>query len=65
MDIQFTQEELAFQQEVRQFFASALDEELKAKLHNAEASTHLKEGMEEYQRRLNAKGWMAPGWPVE
>ena len=65
MDIQFSQEELAFQQEVRQFFASALDEELKAKLHNAEASTHLKEGMEEYQRRLNAKGWMAPGWPVE
>jgi len=65
MDIQFSQEEFAFQQEVRQFFASALDEELKAKLHNAEASTHLKEGMEEYQRRLNAKGWMAPGWPVE
>ena len=65
MDIQFSQEEFAFQQEVLQFFASALDEELKAKLHNAEASTHLKEGMEEYQRRLNAKGWMAPGWPVE
>ena len=33
--------------------------------HCAEASPHLKEGMTEYQRRLNAKGWMAPGWPVE
>jgi alkylation response protein AidB-like acyl-CoA dehydrogenase len=65
MDVQFTAEELAFQQEVRQFFVDTLDDELKAKLHNAEASPDLKEGMEEYQRRLNAKGWMAPGWPVE
>ena len=65
MDIQFTEEELAFQQEVRQFLAEALDEELQTKLHNAEASPDLKEGMEEWQRRLNAKGWMAPGWPVE
>ena len=24
-----------------------------------------KEGMIEYQRRLNERGWMAPGWPVE
>ncbi len=65
MDIRFTGEELAFQAEVRQFFAETLDEELRAKLQGAEASLHLKEGMVEYQRRLNAKGWMAPGWPVE
>ncbi len=65
MDIQFTEEELAFQREVQQFFAEALDEELQGKLHNAEASPDLKEGMEEWQRKLNAKGWMAPGWPVE
>lgn len=65
MDTQFTQEELAFQAEVRQFFADTLDDELKEMLKGAEASPRLKEGMIEYQRRLNAKGWMAPGWPVE
>jgi alkylation response protein AidB-like acyl-CoA dehydrogenase len=65
MDIRFTDEEIAFQAEVQQFFANVMDDELKAKLHGVEASPDLKEGMIEYQRRLNAKGWMAPGWPVE
>ncbi len=65
MDTRFTEDELAFQAEARQFFAEVLDDDLKAMLHGAEASTQLEEGMVEYQRRLNAKGWMAPGWPVE
>jgi len=65
MDIRFTDEELAFQAEVRQFFADVLDEDLLTMLEGAEAAPRLKEGMVEYQRRLNAKGWMAPGWPVE
>ena len=34
MNLNFTDEELAFQQEVRQFLAEALDEELQTKLHN-------------------------------
>jgi alkylation response protein AidB-like acyl-CoA dehydrogenase len=65
VDICFTNEEIAFQAEVRQFFAEVFDDELKRMLHGAEASPHLKEAMIEYQRRLNARGWMAPGWPVE
>jgi alkylation response protein AidB-like acyl-CoA dehydrogenase len=65
MDTKFTEEELAFRDEVRQFLAEAWDEELQATLNNVEASPRLKEGMEEWQRRLNARGWMAPGWPVE
>ena len=56
MDTRFTDEELAFQQEVREFFAEALDVELRAKLEGAEASPNLKAGMEEWQRRLNARG---------
>jgi len=56
MDIRFTEEELAFQAEVREFFADVLDEELREVLQGAEASPNLKEGMTEYQRRLNAKG---------
>ena len=65
MHTRFTEEELAFQEEVREFFANVFDEELLAMLDGHEASPRLKEGMIEYQRRLNAKGWMAPGWPVE
>ncbi|PLW82447.1 pimeloyl-CoA dehydrogenase large subunit [Kineobactrum sediminis] len=65
MDTRFTDEELAFQTEVRQFFADTLDEELRGRLEGVEASPNLKEAMLDYQRRLNAKGWMAPGWPVE
>jgi alkylation response protein AidB-like acyl-CoA dehydrogenase len=65
MDTRFTEEELAFQAEVRDFFANVFDDELQAMLDGAEASPRLKEGMIEYQRRLNARGWMAPGWPVE
>jgi hypothetical protein len=65
VDTRFSEAELAFQAEVRDFFASVMDDELKATLAGAEASPRLKEGMLEYQHRLNAKGWMAPGWPVE
>ncbi len=65
MDTRFSEEELAFQAEVRESFANVMDEELLALLEGAEASPTLKEGMVEYQRRLNASGWMAPGWPVE
>ena len=47
MDIRFTAlEELAFQAEVRQFFANVMDDELKAKLHGAEALPNLKEAMD-------------------
>ena len=65
MDTRFTDEELAFQAEVRDFFSNVMDDSLQALLDGAEASANLKEGMIEYQRRLNARGWMAPGWPVE
>ena len=65
MDLHFTMEELAFQAEVRQFFAEAFDDELDRKLLTVLASPELKETMNEWQSRLNAKGWMAPGWPVE
>ena len=65
MDTRFSDEELAFQAEVRSFFDEIMDHDLKTLLAGAEASSHLVEGMLEYQRRLNDKGWMAPGWPVE
>ena len=65
MDMHFTQQELAFQAEVREFFVEALDDDLKHRVHSALGSPELKDTMNEWHRRLNAKGWMAPAWPVE
>lgn len=65
MDTRFSEADLAFRQEVRDFLAEAWDDELKAFMVGAEASPNLKEGMEEWQRRLHKQGWMAPGWPEE
>jgi len=61
MDTHLSETDLAFQAEVRQFLREAWDEDLAAKC--GELST-MKEGMEEWHRRLYRKGWMAPHWPV-
>lgn len=60
MDIAFTEQELAFQREVRTFLAEAWDAELQQKIE-----CDYKSGAIEWQRRINARGWMAPGWPAE
>jgi len=62
MDTRLRQEDLEFQQEVRQFLQEAWDPELAARCHDRAT---MKEGVEEWQRRLYRKGWMAPHWPVE
>jgi len=62
MDIRLSEEDLSFQQEVKAFFDEAWDPELQARV--SKIST-MKEGMEEWQRRLYKKGWMAPHWPAE
>jgi hypothetical protein len=62
MDTRLSAEDLAFQTEVRQFLHQAWDKELAAKCNNR---TTMKAGVEEWQRRLYHKGWMAPHWPVE
>ena len=62
MDTRLNDDDLAFQQEVRQFLAEAWDADLQAMVS---ARPTMRDGMIEWQRRLNKKGWMAPGWPVE
>lgn len=62
MDTRFSEEDLAFQQDVRQFLQEAWDPELAARCHGVAT---MKEGVVEWQRRLHRKGWMAPHWPVE
>ena len=62
MDTKFSEADLAFRDEVRQFLAEAWTDELQQK---AGTTATMREGMVEWQKRLAKKGWMAPGWPVE
>ncbi len=62
MDIHFSPEDLAFREEVRAFLKEAWTEELSSRFLDAKT---YKQGAVEWQKRLNAKGWIAPGWPEE
>lgn len=62
MHTRLSEEDLAFQAEVRDFLSEAWTKELAATCANKDT---MKEGSVEWQRRLYKKGWMAPHWPVE
>ena len=62
METRLSEADIAFQQEVREFLNEAWDKDLEAKVNNRST---MKEGVEEWQKRLYRKGWMAPHWPVE
>jgi alkylation response protein AidB-like acyl-CoA dehydrogenase len=62
MHTRFSDEDLAFRDQVRAFLAEAWDEALQARVRERDT---MKEGVLEWQRRLYRRGWMAPGWPVE
>ena len=62
MDINFSTEDLAFRDEVRAFFKEAFSDDLIKMLTE---NSSVKPGMIEWQKRLYAKGWIAPGWPKE
>ncbi len=63
MDLNYTDEDLAFRDEVRAFLAANLPPDLQHKVRS-----HLrlsKEDSVRWHKILAAKGWVAPGWPVE
>ena len=63
MELDFTPEEQAFRQEVRDFLRERLPEEMRRKLLRR---FHLdRSEMVEWQRILNARGWAVPHWPLE
>lgn len=64
MDIKFSADDLAFRDEVREFFATEYDANAaqQADPNNGEA---YKAAIVAWQKKLHAKGWIAPGWPVE
>jgi pimeloyl-CoA dehydrogenase large subunit len=63
MDLNFTQEELAFRAEARQFFRTEIPQSIRTKTAEGEGLT--REDMITSQRILNARGWATVNWPVE
>ena len=65
MDLTFSAEERAFEQEVRDFIAENLNPEIKrATALTPSVFSDPDIGLA-WQRALHKKGWGAPGWPVE
>ena len=64
MDINFSAQDLEFRDEVRAFFASEYDASVAASLSTGEGSDY-KQAIVSWQKKLHAKGWIAPGWPKE
>src|SRR5260370_17096102 len=63
MDLRFTEEEIAFRDEARSFFRSALREGIRRKMVDGRRLEN--SDIVAWQRILNAKGWAVPDWPVE
>ena len=65
MDLSFTKEDLAFQKEVRDWIAENYTDELKARNAMSKNGYLDKDGMLEWQRKLDEKGWFVANWPEE
>jgi pimeloyl-CoA dehydrogenase large subunit len=63
MDLRFTPEEIAFRNEVREFFRANLPADIKKKM--VEGRSLAKEDLVTWQRTLNKKGWAVAPWPKE
>jgi len=63
MDLNYTEEERAFQSEVRQFLADNLPKNIAAAVRAQDGLT--KEMMDEWHAILNKKGWLATVWPKD
>ncbi len=63
MEMQFSAEELAFQQEARTFIAENYPKTLRGK--QVEGDDLSKEDFLSWHKVLAKKGWIAPAWPLE
>jgi alkylation response protein AidB-like acyl-CoA dehydrogenase len=63
MDLRFTEDEQAFRSEVRAFIAEQLPQATRERMTAGLSPT--KAMVVDWQRRLNARGWAVPHWPVE
>ena len=65
MDLNFSEEDFAFQMEVRNWIKDNYPAEMKARKQRSPGGHLSKEDHVYWQKALNTKGWVAPGWPVE
>src|ERR1700742_2887161 len=63
MDLNFTPEEIAFRDEARNFFRTAIPQAIRDKVAEGEGLT--RDDMIQSQRILNKRGWATVNWPVE
>ncbi|WP_203293973.1 acyl-CoA dehydrogenase family protein [Maricaulis parjimensis] len=63
MDLNYTPEEEAFRQEVRDFLKENLSEELATKVRNGRELN--KQDMESWHATLQSRSWLAVTWPAE
>ncbi len=63
MDLNYSDEELAFRDEVRQFLEKELPTSLSDKVLTGKRLT--RDDMQGWHDILNSRGWLADGWPVE
>ena len=65
MNLQFTQEELDFQKEVRDWITENYPEDMKDRLMNSPNGHVTKEEHVKWQQALYSKGWAGVNWPKE
>jgi len=65
MDLSFTPEDLAFQKDVRDWISENYTDELKRRNSLSKNGYLDKDGMLEWQRKLDEKGWFVINWPAE
>ncbi|PIE11632.1 MAG: pimeloyl-CoA dehydrogenase large subunit [Rhodobacterales bacterium] len=63
MDLTYTQEEQAFREEVRRFFAEKMPKDIAEKVRTRRTTN--REDMLRYHALLNEQGWLAQTWPKE
>ncbi|MCY1327828.1 putative acyl-CoA dehydrogenase FadE17 [compost metagenome] len=61
MDLLYSEQHKAFRQEIREFIAGNLPDDMRQRLRAGGFAS--KADTELWQRRLNARGWGAPAWP--
>ena len=65
MNLNFSPEEISFQEEVRDFLKQELTQDLVSAAKHASAVFTEKEVAMKWQKKLANKGWLVPSWPEE
>ena len=65
MRLAFSDQELAFQQEVRDWITANMPPEVAEESRRSRTSHVSKERLVQWQKKLASKGWLCPNWPKE